>query len=253
MITLDTYDGTTPINKDIIVAAITNEGTLNAVSHTFTENGSFDFAATDLAGNVATKTVTITNIDKTAPTAVTTQTPAANLAGWNNTSVIVDWNWSDNGSGIDTTNCIGNTTAVSEGATNLASTCKDRAGNIGNASYAVKIDKTTPELQFNFDQTKKDLIFTATDNLTPTGNIAITDANGIVAATDQAGNAAALSFTEKDRKQSLRAQVSGLSYNGKAVDTSVLQIAFAWFYSYTPPSGYAFRFAAIAFGADKLV
>ena len=42
--------------------------TLNSDSHTFTENGSFDFIATDRAGNSTTKTVTITNIDKTNPT-----------------------------------------------------------------------------------------------------------------------------------------------------------------------------------------
>ncbi len=57
----------TPINQDIIVTAFVNEGTLNASSHTFTENGSFDFVATDEAGNVSTQTVTITNIDKVAP------------------------------------------------------------------------------------------------------------------------------------------------------------------------------------------
>ncbi len=66
VITIDPYD-TNPTNQDIIVTASTNEGTLNAISYTFTENGSFDFVATDAAGNVSTQTVTITNIDKTAP------------------------------------------------------------------------------------------------------------------------------------------------------------------------------------------
>ncbi len=59
---------TTPVNTDIIVTASTNEGTLNTTSHTFTANGSFDFVAIDAAGNSTTKTVVITNIDKTAPT-----------------------------------------------------------------------------------------------------------------------------------------------------------------------------------------
>lgn len=67
IITLGTYDGTTPTNRDITVSAATNEGTLNAASHTFTENGSFEFIATDGTGNVTTQTVTITNIDKIAP------------------------------------------------------------------------------------------------------------------------------------------------------------------------------------------
>ena len=56
-----------PTNKDITVSATTNEGTLNATSNVFTANGSFTFTATDAAGNVTNKTVTISNIDKTAP------------------------------------------------------------------------------------------------------------------------------------------------------------------------------------------
>jgi alpha-tubulin suppressor-like RCC1 family protein len=64
---------TLPTNQDVTVAASTNEGTLNKTSHTFTENGSFTFIATDLAGNVSEKTVTISHIDKTPP--VITATP----------------------------------------------------------------------------------------------------------------------------------------------------------------------------------
>lgn len=65
-ITVGTYS-ILPTNADITVTATTNEGTLNATSYTFTANGSFDFVATDAAGNVTTSTVTITNIDKVAP------------------------------------------------------------------------------------------------------------------------------------------------------------------------------------------
>jgi hypothetical protein len=56
-----------PTNQDITVTATTNEGTLNETSHTFIENGSFDFIATDEAGNSTSVTVTITNIDKLPP------------------------------------------------------------------------------------------------------------------------------------------------------------------------------------------
>jgi hypothetical protein len=66
VITIAPYN-TDPTNQDITVTASTNEGTLNTTSHIFTANGSFDFVATDLAGNSSTTTVTITNIDKTAP------------------------------------------------------------------------------------------------------------------------------------------------------------------------------------------
>jgi len=58
----------TPTNQTIVVnAGTTNDATLNYNSHVFTENGSFDFIATDEAGNVTKETVTITNIDKQAP------------------------------------------------------------------------------------------------------------------------------------------------------------------------------------------
>ena len=66
-----------PTNKNITVTATTDRGTLNAESHTFTKNGSFVFIATDDAGNVTKKTVTITNIDKTPPTIVVRDTAKA--------------------------------------------------------------------------------------------------------------------------------------------------------------------------------
>lgn len=68
VITINPYD-TKPTNKDITVTAVTDKGTLNANSHTFTENGSFTFTARDQDGNETSKTVTVTNIDKTPPTA----------------------------------------------------------------------------------------------------------------------------------------------------------------------------------------
>ena len=66
VITIGSYNKEV-INQDILVTATTNEGTLNTNSHTFTENGSFIFTATDAVGNISSETVTITNIDKVAP------------------------------------------------------------------------------------------------------------------------------------------------------------------------------------------
>jgi hypothetical protein len=51
----------------VTVSVTTDEGMLNTTSHTFNENGSFTFIATDMAGNVTEKTVTITHI--VSPTA----------------------------------------------------------------------------------------------------------------------------------------------------------------------------------------
>ena len=84
----------------------------------------------------------------------------------------------------------------------------------------VIIDNTPPELTFSFDQTKKDLVFTATDNISDPDNITITDQNGVVTATDQAGNTTKLVFNEKNRKQSLRAQLKSISHN----DLSLIHI-----------------------------
>lgn len=41
-------------------------------SHTYTENGSFDFIVIDAAGNIKTETITVSNIDKTMPVATVT-------------------------------------------------------------------------------------------------------------------------------------------------------------------------------------
>ena len=57
-----------PTHKSIIVTASVINGVLNETSHTFKENGSFDFIAIDSANNKVTQTVTISNIDKTSPT-----------------------------------------------------------------------------------------------------------------------------------------------------------------------------------------
>ncbi|MEK7101143.1 MAG: immunoglobulin-like domain-containing protein [Patescibacteria group bacterium] len=64
--TIDSYSAS-PTNAPVTVSAATNEGALSASSHTFTENGSFDFVAVDEAGNSATSTVTVSNIDTEAP------------------------------------------------------------------------------------------------------------------------------------------------------------------------------------------
>lgn len=91
---------------------------------------------------------TVTEVDSTPPTATSpTQSPAANGAGWNNSDVTVTWNWTDEagGSGIDPANCT--TSSVSSGEGNpltLNASCTDQAGNTGNASYTVKVDKTAP-------------------------------------------------------------------------------------------------------------
>ena len=66
VITINSYN-TNPTNQNITVTATTNEGSLNTSTYTFNQNGSFSFIAIDSAGNTATKTITISNIDKEPP------------------------------------------------------------------------------------------------------------------------------------------------------------------------------------------
>lgn len=56
------------------------------------------------------------------------------------------------------------------------------------------IDKTLPELKFSFDQTKKDLVFSATDNISSPDKIIIVDQGGIVTAINEAMNTVQLKF-----------------------------------------------------------
>ncbi len=80
------------------------------------------------------------------PTANPVQSPNANAGGWTDSDVRVSWGWTDNtgGSGRDLTHCTLSSTSSGEGTITLTATCQDKAGNVGTASYTVKVDKTTP-------------------------------------------------------------------------------------------------------------
>jgi probable HAF family extracellular repeat protein len=87
--------------------------------------------------------------DETAPSAAPTQAPAVNGAGWNRDNVVVTWNWTDNagGSGIDAANCTTSSVSSGEGTSiALNATCADSVGNVGTASYTVKVDQTPPTI-----------------------------------------------------------------------------------------------------------
>jgi len=104
--------------------------------------------AVDNAGNSAGATVNGINIDKTAPSASASSSPAANGNGWNNSDVTVSFSGNDGtGSGIDT--CSAAVVLSSEGAGQTASgTCTDLAGNVSAPATAsgINIDKTKPTI-----------------------------------------------------------------------------------------------------------
>ena len=113
---------------------VTTEGSGQAISGT----------ATDKAGNSASTSITV-NIDKTAPTITATATPAANAAGWNNSTVTVAFTCSDAGSGIAT--CPVPVQVTADGANQaISGTATDKAGNTATATVSINLDKTPPSI-----------------------------------------------------------------------------------------------------------
>jgi hypothetical protein len=137
----DGYDTTT--NNGLIAIAsggrLSNRGTL-------TNNGTITAPCGSVSGPISGNQPQYP--DCIPPMASPTQSPAANAAGWNTSDVTVNWNWTDNtgGSGVDPANCTTSSTSSGEGTLTLQATCKDLAGNTGNASYSVKVDKTPPTI-----------------------------------------------------------------------------------------------------------
>jgi hypothetical protein len=177
-ITINSYDKD-PTNQDVVVTASTNEGTLNATSHTFTQNGSFEFIATDSAGNVSKQTVTVDNIDKTAPTATVDYSTISPI----NTDVVATIKPSEDVTytnlkqlpeytTFDQTN--GTMTYTENGEFNLE--FKDKAGNTGSVLVKVNnIDKTAPIGSVTYsttDPTNQDVTVTlnANEPITVTNN-----------------------------------------------------------------------------------
>ena len=97
------------------------------------------------AGGSASEEVTIKR-DATAPTISGSRAPAANGAGWNNTSVTASFSCSDGGSGI--ASCGPDVVLASEGAGQSATgTAEDLAGNTASADVSgINIDLTAPTI-----------------------------------------------------------------------------------------------------------
>lgn len=133
-ITIDTFYSL-PTNKSVTVSASVNEGSLNYDSYTFTSNGTFEFVATDLAGNISYKSVTITNIDKTPPIIY----GVTNNQTYNSDRTIT---FDEGQALLNGLSIVSNTVVSSEGTYNLRLT--DDAGN--TTSVVFYIDKTGPTL-----------------------------------------------------------------------------------------------------------
>jgi len=106
-----------------------------------------------------------------------TLSPAANAAGWNNRNVTVNWNWTDDLSGIVNGPCELSSTSNGEGVQTLTAFCADEAGNVTQASYTVKVDRAPPLIQanvspaangFGWYNSAVTIHFTCADNLSGT-------------------------------------------------------------------------------------
>ncbi len=104
------------------------------------------YFSTDQAGNVeASKVLTITGSDATAPTITSSIAPPPNSAGWNSTNVTVTFTCTDTGSGI--ASCTPPQSVTSEGAgRRVSGTAVDNAGNKATTTATVSIDKTPPSI-----------------------------------------------------------------------------------------------------------
>ena len=141
-------------NSDVTVQWSCSDATSGAINsvHSQTaslegENQSLTGTCQDNAGNIAIDTQAGISIDMTGPhISFVSRTPAANVNGWNNTNVTVNWNCSDGISGIVNP---GDSQTVSTEGPNQSSTgtCVDNAGNIASDTQTgISIDTTAPIL-----------------------------------------------------------------------------------------------------------
>jgi hypothetical protein len=124
---------TKPTQLPVTVSVTTDEGMLNATSYTFTENGSFVFIATDLAGNISEKTVTISHIDKIAPV-------ISGVVSGVHYNISVKPTFNEGQAMLNGNPFASSTLIESEGNYELVVT--DEAGNKSTVSF--NIDKTVP-------------------------------------------------------------------------------------------------------------
>lgn len=161
VITVGSYI-TTSTNENVVVTVTTNEGTLNETVHTFTENGEFTFRATDATGNVTYKTVTISNIDKSAPVTTVSTNIEPNQNGWFNEAVTVTLAAIDDLSGVEKTfytidgaEAQSGTSFIVSGDGNHVVTywSLDNAGNEESVqTFSINMDTTAPTLNVVLDK-----------------------------------------------------------------------------------------------------
>jgi hypothetical protein len=101
--------------------------------------------ATDIAGNTATTSVTLTIVKNPPPTITAAVSPAANASGWNNSPVTVTFTCSGGSGGI--ASCTAPVTLGTQGASQVVTgTAVDQSGQTATASVIVNLDLTPPNV-----------------------------------------------------------------------------------------------------------
>ena len=129
------YSTTWATNADVVVTLTgRNEAItwINATSHTFTWNGTYTFTFSDLAGNTGSVTATVSNIDKTIPTATVSLNPASWPTTWN---IIATLTWYSEGLTITNNGWLNTYTFTWNG--NFTFNFVDAAGNTGSTTASV--------------------------------------------------------------------------------------------------------------------
>ncbi len=97
----------------------------------------------DLAGNIAPRSVVV-KYDATAPQVTTTPARAANANGWYNAPLSVTFAGTDQISGLASCVPQQSYTGPDSATAAVAGSCADQAGNVRNASFALKYDAAAP-------------------------------------------------------------------------------------------------------------
>jgi len=97
--------------------------------------------------------------DTTPPSAtLAVRSGSACANGWYTSAVTVYWNWTDDGT-ISPVDCAGPSYVAMNGTTALTATCADIAGNIGHASFTVRVDTTAPAVAVTGVRERRQYVF----------------------------------------------------------------------------------------------
>jgi len=159
------YSITWNTNQDVVAEITFNKTWVTWVTwHVFTWNDTYNFTFTDAYGNTWSETATVTWIDKTAPTASASYSPASLTSG--DVTVILTW-YSETLTGINPTNIVFTWNGTG------AFTFYDLAGNTWTTIATVTwIDKTAPTATVSYSitgNTNQDVVATISWNETIVG------------------------------------------------------------------------------------